>query len=422
MTGGISSGGGAGIHPGAPIIWPSSKQESEVVEQSKETAQTGQVKTSQAPQAAPTSTPSEAEQTAKQIQQQQMATISRKMTLQDLTQQLMQANIRPTPANRQLAMQMLQHGLELSKDNFSKLSQLTQGDNKTISAAMLSMLKGLSGNKATVPLLAKFLQQNPQLSQQNQQTQNALQGFMSALQTGKGVLSPALASQLANLAGKWDSIFRKSPGKDQSSEMFLKEGTINDLRGFRSLLQGTLNNLQQTADSGSQQVQNTLKQLAQLEEEITEMLKNYTAQAILSKPNEKPDPAMPDKNAYWLIPNFLTDPPSDLEILIKKDSKSRKERIDPSKTKLVIKLQTDNLGELTTEINVSDRDLDFRFNTENENTKQAIHSNLKHLNKQMEAQNFKVKTVKVFKKKLDVKKLLVPIIDLDNLVRVRTQA
>lgn len=423
MSSAINSGGGAGIHPGAPIIWPSSKSESEAVEQSQNTAQTGGVKSSQAPQAAASSTPSEAEQAAKQIAQQQLATIARKVNMQDLMSQLMQANIRPTAANKQMALQMLQQGLELSPENFAKLARLNNSNSpQGLSATILSVLKGLDGNPNSITMLSEFLQQNSNVAQQNTQIQQSLQNFMASLLNGKGLLPPALAGQLAGLAGKWDKIFQSVPGKDQSIEMFSKEAILSDIQGFRSLLNGTLQQLKQSADPDSSQVQALLRQISQLEEEIAQMLKNFTSQAMVSQSNVKPDPAMPEQFAYWLLPNFLSTPPSDLEIVIQKDSKSKKNIIDPNKTTIIMKLQTDALGEIAVEMKVDDRNLSVRFNAEYEETQKQIQAHMKEFKERVEAQDFKIKTVHVRKKILDLKKLLVPLIDLDELSRVRTQA
>ncbi|MFA5928775.1 MAG: flagellar hook-length control protein FliK [Candidatus Margulisiibacteriota bacterium] len=422
MSGAISSGGGAGIHPGAPIIWPESKPEAEAVQRSQTSAQTGQVKSSQTAQTAPSSSTAETQQAAQQIQQQQ-AQISRRLNMQDLMSQLLQANMRPTEANKQTALQMLQYGLELSPENFAKLNKLTQGDQgQSTTAAMLTILKGLDNNSATVPLLAKFLQQNQQVAQQNQATQASLQNLISTLQSSKGMLPPILAGQLITVAGKYEEMFKKLPtSKENLAELLSKEGNISDLKGFRALLQGTMKQLQQTADNGSQQVQNTMRQLAEAEKELGELMNSITAQAVLSKSNINMDPSLPEKYFYWLIPNFITRPPSDLELLIQKDGKSKKDLIDANKTTIIMKLQTEDLGQITIEMKVAQRKIDFRFNTEDDATGKLINANLKDIKERMEVQDFRLNTFQVQKKTVDFKKYLVPLLDLDDMTRVRTQ-
>jgi hypothetical protein len=141
---------------------------------------------------------------------------------------------------------------------------------------------------------------------------------------------------------------------------------------------------------------------------------------IASKNNAKTDPSLPDQYAYWLIPNAQTTPPSDFQLLIQKDRKSRKERIDPAKTTLIMKMQTDDLGEIAIELKVNERKLDVRVNTDNESSKALFQQNFKDFLERMKAQNFNVSTWQVLKRVVDVKKFIMPELDLDGLTRVRT--
>ena len=416
MAYGVNSGGASGLHPGKPVIWPEGKP----VEQVSTTAQTGQVKSSQSVQTAPTAPNAEAAQVAKEILQQQQETVSAKLNMQDLTNHLMHSGIRPTDSNMQTAILMLQNGLELSPENFANINKLMQGNNaNNLEAAILIASKKLSDNPIALPILAKHLQQSPKVSQQNQNVQMALQNFMASLQTGNVKLPADLMSQLSGLTENWQKLFSKASGKNQDPGMFLREEKMNELHGFRTLLKGTLSQIQQQGNTDSQQVQNLMRQISQLEEEIAELMKNYTAQAILSKTNARPDPSIPDKFAYWQIPNSMTNPPSDLEILIQRDSK-KKNKINPNKTTIVMKMQTDNLGELAFEIKTSNRDVAFRINTESDNSKAIINRNIIDLKNRMETQDFKLKGIQVVKNHIDIKKVLIPALDLDNLVKVRT--
>ena len=115
----INKGSGGGIHPGAPVIWPTTKEktkQSESVQQSQSSeesqASTTSISTSSsAAQAASTAASSSAAQaTAAQAQE----TTARPMSMSDVVEQLLKLNIPSTKENQQLASSMMQFGVELS--------------------------------------------------------------------------------------------------------------------------------------------------------------------------------------------------------------------------------------------------------------------------------------------------------------------
>lgn len=517
MSSPINAGSGGGIHPGAPVIWPEGK--SEPIQKTSSVAQTGEVKggvasagTSQAEMMTPEQ--KELMESVKQALVQQQTVISRKMAPEDLKRQLvdvfMRSGISATKENQEVALMMLQQGLELSPKNVAKvktfaqaieqqtiaqngqttltatgkqasqvlnnasqqvlgqaqemakdgsvkqflnstgganastlvngqleqevlggnllgraglLSKPTLASEQKIPPAINAVLKGLDQDAATT--VAKFFNQNMQVAQQNSDVKSSMKNLQNIItDLVSGNKSPALTSlsaQVSFLSEKWDKIFTKSPGKDFSIASFSKSGIIEDLNAAKSTITGAKNELVKNVDPNSRDISMMFGKLLELEEKLDGLLKNYTSQSILSKNNAKLDPSIPEQFAYWQMPNFMATPPSSLEILIQKDSKKKGE-INPKDTVLIMKMQTKELGEIAVELKIKENDVNCRFNTEAEESQKTIYSNLKEFKEQLSKQDFKLKSVQVRKKILETKKMLMPVIDLDNLTRVRANA
>jgi len=145
-------------------------------------------------------------------------------------------------------------------------------------------------------------------------------------------------------------------------------------------------------------------------------------QAILSRPSEREDSAMSEKFSYWQIPNSLATPPQTFELLVQRDRKDKNRTINPRKTKLILKATTESLGEVAIELEIDSNNLDYKFNTKEEEIRKLIQENMDGFLKKMESLHYKTKSVRVIKRNLDVKKFLIPTLDLNNLTRVQAEA
>jgi flagellar hook-length control protein FliK len=117
----------------------------------------------------------------------------------------------------------------------------------------------------------------------------------------------------------------------------------------------------------------------------------------------------------------MGNPPRDAEILIKRDA-NKKNKINPKNTKVILKLETGELGELGIEMDINEENVGFQFNTLNDETKTLIMAQMEELRRKLELRNYKTKVIKVVKKSLNTKDYLMPSLDLDNLMRVQTEA
>lgn len=393
------------------------------ISNSRDVAQAGGVKGSQRVQRAVSKG---TEQTTQKVQKQEIETISRRMTARDIVNQLLQLGIRSSQDNRALAMKMLVLGLELSKENFDQIDSLLRGLKRTAfteQAAIIAVNKGLN-SKSAVQQIANFLENNPQLSQQLSQVLNQTSMLQSTLQ-GQSILSPALTTQLVGIMASLEGAIIALPDNIKRE---LKDGRgllqratlLTNMRAVKSLLTGLVEQVESRgSEENSQGLLGALNNLAKQAKDVAE---NLVVQSILSRPSEREDSAMSEKFSYWQIPNSLATPPQTFELLIQRDRKNKNKTINSRKTKVILKAETQSLGELAIEVEVDNNDLDLKFNTKEEEIRKLVQENVEGLLKKMESLHYKTKSVRVIKRNLDVKKYLIPTLDLNNLTRVQAEA
>lgn len=396
------------------------------VNRSGDVAQTGQVKSSQKVQRALDQ--AGIETTTKTQQQQPLPTIIRRMVPRDIVNQLVQLGIRPTAANRGLALKMLLNGLELSKQNFTLIESLTAGMNHSEhieQAAVILVNKGLPSRTA-VQQLAGFLEKNPQLANQLNDILTNLAQVQAELVSQQTVttLSPQLMTQLSAILTSLEGYILALP-KDLKEKLSKGGGFLNraelltNMRAVRALIQG----IEQQAQQGEQATTANalLSGLSKLGQQTKELTDSLIVQAVLSKPNEREDSAMKEQFAYWQIPNSLATPPKNIDLLVQRDPRDRNRTINPRKTKLILKTETPALGEIAVEVDIEDDNLDFKFNSNDDEIRKLIQAEVDNLRQKLESLNYKTKSVRVVKRNLDVKKYLIPTLDMNSLTRVQTE-
>ncbi|MFH2033250.1 MAG: hypothetical protein ABIJ26_00910, partial [Candidatus Margulisiibacteriota bacterium] len=194
--------GGAGIHPGQPIIWPSGKgsPQSQSVSQAQVAQTSGGVRGSAGAAVGPSGVtgttvtgpgaPLSPAQTA--------PAIARALTEADLKNHLVKIQIPDTTANVKLASIMLKYGMELSRGNFVNVLTMLEGTDKSMStqeAAVLLSMKNIDSPKA-LDVLSNFIAQNPQLSAQLANVQQAMANLGTALGISQGLMDANLVGQL----------------------------------------------------------------------------------------------------------------------------------------------------------------------------------------------------------------------------------
>ena len=343
MVGEFATEGG-GVHPGKPVIWPTGKSSSAPVNSTNQAQTSGGVRgvpTQVAPtrpgEVAPTETTAPAGTPAAAPARPSVSTV---LTVEHIRAHLLKLQINPTDFNTKLASLMLRNGVELSRANFIKLFSMLQGTNKSQAmqeAAVLLLMKGIDSPQA-VKVLGQYFAQNPGLASQLLGMQDAIGNLLNAMGMGKGLLDANLVSQLAALLSQFDETFRNLTNKASGKEAINRQNMINDVRALKALLSGVQD---KAPNSESAEAHALSSALMEFQGKLDGVMQNMLAQAILSQSGRSEVNYL-----YHQIPNAMTNPPKDLEIVVKRDGEGENSQVDPRNTQVVMSMETENMGKM----------------------------------------------------------------------------
>ncbi len=495
----VNPGSGGGIHPGAPIIWPTIKPTPQSPESVSDSQSQSQSRTSSSAASSASTAASQAlSQASSAAAASASAQVSRALSKQDISTQLMSINMADTPENQAMASKMLEYGLELSPENFSQLYQAlqTKSSNPTSqTAAFTALAKGVAANPAAMRALEQTFSGANNLSAQLQQLQQGMAQTQAAL-NGQSSLNPALANRVSTMLGGFDTRIKKmqnqevtprvalpstaeasllqnamnakfaqmTPGQQaamthilsgQSTlseadmahlQSFLNGGVLSeaemtalnqivargqlpqmaesrlllqDLTAFKSLIAGIRQQIEKTGNP--EEKQRLIATLKALESQMSDVIDNVVGQSILSKLSKNYDPKLPDKYFYWMIPNPFSERSKNIEILVKRDPTKKKAPVNPDKTQIILKVETESMGDIAVIVEITGKDVWYLFNTPNEDARRYIAANSAMLRSQMSNLEFQVKGFQSQVKKIEINKILSPTLDLDHMKRVRTE-
>lgn len=323
-------------------------------------------------------------------------------------------------------------------------------------ADLYTKIKLINGEiKETIPQLAEYIGQEQlinllkQLNKHFESNFSDLSTFRSLLdvyqQEGKTVMplgvlqSSILAANHAlselgqglideNMLTKLNELF-SNIGSEVMESILNYSGQVNsavliNLEDSLNQLQTLVNQLLQqlalaTNSTEREQMVNILKML---QSNIEKVMNNYAAQTIFSKLPVHNDPALPNRYCYWMIPNPFTDKDKNIEILIKRDTRKKKAPINPEKTQIIMKIETEQIGNIAIIVEISGKDIWYLFNTEDDDSRRYIAANATILREQMDTLGYTVKNFQSQVKNIEINKILKPIMDLDKMRRVQTEA
>ncbi len=342
---------GGSVHPGKPVIWPTGKPTSQTISSPNQTetpggirgiptktapTRPGEVAPAQTAAAAPTAAPARP-----------APSIARPLTVEDVRSHLMSLQIEANDFNTQLASSMLRNGVELSRTNFVKMMSMLQGSNNSQAmqeAAMLLLMKGIDSPQAA-KILGQYFSENPALAQQMMGLQEGIGTLMSALGAGKGLLDTTLVAQLSALLSQFDENLQNITSKFQEKGIN-HQNMLSDVRALKALLSGVQDKAKQ-AESGEAKALNAA--LMESSEKLNGVMQNLLAQGILSQTGRQEVNYL-----YHQVPNPMTNPAKDLEIMIKRDGEGPESQVDPRRTQIVMSLETTNLGRLVVSMYIKD--------------------------------------------------------------------
>lgn len=414
MAGGIGSNLGAGLgaqQQQSNFTNPSKQVDQPVIQPSR-----GGENVNNAQQASQAAVNSEAAAEAVHIAERPK---TRKLSTEDLNRTLLQNGIQPTADAKEMASLMMQYGLELSRENFDELRRLTQGkkDSATMESAIIAKSKGVLDQSALNGLRA-FLFENQHIAKQLESFQQAAQSFQKSLSAFQN-LDPGLVTGLNALMTNFSDEIKKllkKEGKDLSRiSEFRRNGLIKDVFSLIQLLRGIEEKFVQQKN-----YKDMLAQFPKMKEASNRLLNNLMAQNIISKSSEQQLSDVMETFAYWQIPNLMSKKTENakIDLLIKKEKKDKRAPINSQRTKLIINLETPELGLLTMILTVYENKIWYVFNAEKESTVKQVAELQKDLRDRMAAKNYEMAGFQAIKKKVDIKKYMLPTFELDAIKRI----
>jgi hypothetical protein len=343
---------GGGVHPGKPIIWPTGKPTSSSSSSSSSSNSSSASSSSSVGSSSPAqaSAPASPAQTAAPAPAAKAApSIARPLNVQDIRSHLLSLQIEPSDLNTNLASLMLRNGLEVSRGNMVQLLTMLQGTDKSSAmqeASVLLLMKGLDSPEA-VKVLGQFFAENPAQAAQMMALHEGLGNLTSVLGMGKGLLDPSLIAQMTSMLAAFDSTLEDMTSRFASKgKAFSRGEAVNDLRALKALLQGVQN---KAPASDSAPAQALSSALMEFQGKLDGLMQNLVAQAILSQSGRQ------EVNYhYQQIPNTMTNPPKDFEIVIKREGEGKEALINPRNTQIVMSMDTENMGKMVVSMIVKD--------------------------------------------------------------------
>ncbi len=369
---------------------------------------------------APVSSPD----TVKPAESKPIPSTARPLDKTDIINFLVNFQKSPTQENQTILSYIIQHGLEASLENFDTVTRLLQGKNKPNApeSAVVSVLKGLADVPKSVDILGTFVANNPQIALNLDQVQGALKQLQQSLQQHQGLFDVSLFTGFIGILSTLDDNLKKLNKKAEDGDMALGElkrgELLNDVKVLTEFLGGLEEKIQRENPQDSP-LSGVRQNISQLKEKLTGFLDNLTAQVILSKESGVQQLGT-DKFMYLQMPNPLTEKPSNIELLIKKDPQ-KNGALNPAKTRIIAKFDTPDLGELSVTLDVADKKVWYLFYTQNSETKSAVMKLSPELKEQMSALDYEVMGIQAVEKKLDIKKLVLPTLNLDKLSRINAE-
>jgi hypothetical protein len=350
--------------------------------------------------------------------------VARPMEKSDIVAQLLRIQKTPSPDNIQILTTLLQYGLEASSQNFEQTQYLLKGRNSTslVESSVASLSKGLGTAPKSVEVLANFLKNPAAMTGQLQQVQVALRHFQQVMSWSQQLFDPGLMAGLASVLSEMDDQFKLWTNKGEQSRnlsQLQRSGMIQDGKALLSFLSGLQEKLMASGKAQTPEAKAFLENLALLKERLGGFTESLLAHEILSV-NQRVQHAAGDNYLYFQVPNMLAQNQQPIELLLKKASKSK--RVNPEKTKLVLKCVTPDMGEISVVLDVEEKDLWMTVYSDRSDTRESVLRWVGDLKDRFESLDYHLKRVQTVAKKLDIKRMLLPLINLNTLSRISTEA
>ena len=345
----------------------------------------------------------------------------RPLNNQDLNKMLISMQKPTTPENMHILMTMLSHGVEASAEAFDVIEQFSKNKKKgnKLEASIISYAKGLGANPKAVNLISEFLSRNMQLSADLLKFLQRMEKFNDSLANYRSVLNPELFAGISLIVSdflKEIRDFKKRADKFDVKALLAKESTmVQDLKYLQEFIKGLQHNLSSKNMLLAEDLQKLLSRVLADSESLHDVL---ITQLVLSK-NPQNTQIADNFFHYWMIPNPFVHGARVIDLLISKDPSNLK-NINPDKTKLVLKCETESLGTMTIVVDISDQKMTNKVYCDKELTQKYVADYTPELRKSMAAISYDLLSVKTYKR-FHLEKLLFPKFDLNSIQRINTE-
>jgi len=171
--------------------------------------------------------------------------------------------------------------------------------------------------------------------------QSSLGNLISALGMSRGMLDANLVAQLGALLSQVDETFKNISESSGKGKRVSQQNLLNDVRALKALIQGL---------QGKEVSQQVAASMTEFQGKLDAVMQSLLAQGLLSQQGRA------EVNYhYQQIPNTMTNPPKDFEIVVKRDGASEKPVIDPDNTQVIMSMETESLGKIVVTMIVKDK-------------------------------------------------------------------
>ena len=351
--------------------------------------------------------------------------IARPMEKSDIVSQLLRIQKPPSPENIQILTTLLQYGLEASGQNFEQTQYLLRGQNSTarVESAVASLSKDLGTAPKSVDVLANFFKNPGAMTGQLQQAQVALRHFQQAMSWGQQLFDPGLMAGLASILTELDDQFKLWTNRGEEILDLTKlqrSAMIQDGKALMSFLSGLQEKLVVSGQHQTPAGKAFLENLAMLRERLTGFTESLLSHEILSV-QQGGTGVSSDSYLYFQVPNMLHGHHYPIELLLKKNHKKKKS-VNPEKTTIVLKCVTPDMGEVSVVLDVEEKNLVMTVYADRSDTRESVLRWVGDLKNRFESLDYQLKRVQTLAKRLDIKRMLLPLINLNTLSRISAEA
>jgi hypothetical protein len=128
--------------------------------------------------------------------------------------------------------------------------------------------------------------------------------------------------------------------------------------------------------------------------------------------------------SYYQIPNALVKPATTVDLIIKRSDKEGGKKIDPADTQIIMSLDTQNMGRVAIKMTIKGKNVDFLFNTQNDEVKSFIAGNAKELAGAVSKKDFSAPKIQVNvnPSMCAIKPFLIPFLGIEDLMKIDVSA